>query len=1169
MVVTVITPHDLHRSNPSNAADALSSGLSPISFDQRDRAHNAGYKLSPESSSVISSPPPPIHISLPRRSDTYPPPFESNELDHAGPSHAASRPIPPPPNPRRHRSGILMSRVRAANGSSIKMKTTVSGSKSHGDLLSVVETIDDDLVEDDEMEELDEEDDFDKDESLRRRRLRGRSNDGWKRIVSEGGRQESTNEGDEASFWDNSARYYHHLHSHPSSRTGSITASPEPSPVASHSASPIIAPRSLSLPQNSTGPPLQGISKSLSPNQQFLQSRLPPTFPNCPNGTVQETHFQEHFCPAAMIFTPTTQEWKDFQAMPEWKTLHESKEEATFSGGSSEDAAKNQHSRHTSLESDSDKFLSVRPALRSTISAEYLGPEDYHTPDPGSPSSKSGEIDDSAKPSFRPNVISPSPVICPTDRMANPVVPFDFSSTAEESQVPDGRIMSHSALGLENTAPTLSSNDHVPSSDHPPPPARWNSIGSRDSLRVVHEPEAPALPRTKTKRELEREKLLKMVDEELEAENQLASKNDGWGGGVQQIGSGLGLDHVKSNSTGNIQPVKPIQEEKMLVPDVRIDPDALERPSSADPVESSKRGMQPSNPFDSGFSQAQSKLNHKTSLSPVHPFKPSPLNAEPIVAEDAHSYPSTASVTPHDTTPTAEIPPPVFPEPAATSLDSIRDYARGLAPPGSPRPGDAIPPKSPRSTRKRDTNRVSLVAGRVVQPFTLPASTSLPASSKPPDSPSLQAFSPFRSPALSRPSSAALHHPSFSRLDSTLSIAPSTGVPSECGTPTEEKAGGMGGRGIDDYVILKEAGKGAYGLVMRAKLKGPKGEPVGDEVIIKYIIKARILADCWKKHKVLGPIPVEIHVMDQLRHLLYTPPRHMNPWDPARSRSGAIKPDGASRSDSEAVSTLGAPGSPGSGSENGRLFTSTQKHIAEEIKSSPQRGHPNICKLVDFFEDKEFYYLVMPCFGNGMDLFDRVESQPSGLESFEVRSLIGQLSDAVQFLHANGIVHRDIKDENVILDGSGHCQLIDFGSAAHWRPGKKWDTFSGTLHYASPEILRGEMYGGKEQDIWALGVVTYVLLVGETPFSELPDEVLHGLVPDSKAYAALMDRCGAGHEEEGEESDGGGKLRDAADLVMRCMEPEVGDRPSAEVLLEHRYLRGRDGWIGKKGWVKV
>ncbi len=75
----------------------------------------------------------------------------------------------------------------------------------------------------------------------------------------------------------------------------------------------------------------------------------------------------------------------------------------------------------------------------------------------------------------------------------------------------------------------------------------------------------------------------------------------------------------------------------------------------------------------------------------------------------------------------------------------------------------------------------------------------------------------------------------------------------------------MEGGGIDEYVILSDAGKGAYGLVVRAKIKDPSGEPVGvssvsrdiilhtailikkDEVIIKYIIKTRILADCWKK----------------------------------------------------------------------------------------------------------------------------------------------------------------------------------------------------------------------------------------------------------------------------------------------------------------------------------
>jgi protein-serine/threonine kinase len=213
--------------------------------------------------------------------------------------------------------------------------------------------------------------------------------------------------------------------------------------------------------------------------------------------------------------------------------------------------------------------------------------------------------------------------------------------------------------------------------------------------------------------------------------------------------------------------------------------------------------------------------------------------------------------------------------------------------------------------------------------------------------------------------------------------------------------------------------------------------------------------------------------------------------------------------------------------------------------------------------------VVMPRYGTGVDLFDRVESQPDGLDPFEVRSLLGQLADAVRFLHSNGIVHRDIKDENVILDGTGRCQLIDFGSSAHWRPGKRWDTFSGTLHYASPEILRGEMYSGKEQDIWALGVVSYVLLVGETPFSELPDEVLVGLTADSSAEEALDARCGGKNKDEGMEDDGGGRLEDAADLVRRCLEMESGDRPNADVLCQHRYLRGEGGWTGKKGWITM
>ncbi len=210
--------------------------------------------------------------------------------------------------------------------------------------------------------------------------------------------------------------------------------------------------------------------------------------------------------------------------------------------------------------------------------------------------------------------------------------------------------------------------------------------------------------------------------------------------------------------------------------------------------------------------------------------------------------------------------------------------------------------------------------------------------------------------------------------------------------------------------------------------------------------------------------------------------------------------------------------------------------------------------------------VVMPRFGVGLDLFDRVESAPDGLPPFEIRSLLGQLSDALAFLHVNGIVHRDIKDENVILDGHGRAQLIDFGSAAHWRPSRKWDTFSGTLDYASPEILRGEMYSGKEQDVWALGVVSYVLVCGETPFLTA-DEAQAGLDYDSRAYAALAERCEGEHSDDVLEADGGGRMENAMDLVKRCLEMQPMDRPPAEALMRHRFLQGMGGWTGHRGWM--
>lgn len=365
-------------------------------------------------------------------------------------------------------------------------------------------------------------------------------------------------------------------------------------------------------------------------------------------------------------------------------------------------------------------------------------------------------------------------------------------------------------------------------------------------------------------------------------------------------------------------------------------------------------------------------------------------------------------------------------------------------------------------------------------------------------------------------------------------------------------------RGIGEYTVLKEIGRGAYGVVQLARLSDPLyGQPappqgaVGETVVIKYIVKSRILADCWRRHRALGTIPTEIHVMDQLRRLPYPPPRSWPPWSPE-----VLMP--------ERFGELGTP----------------EESIsrAQGVNVGEPLYHPNLTHMLDFFEDAEYYYLVMRRFGQGQDVFDFVESSAGGLRMREVRCIAGQLSSSLVFLHEHGMVHRDIKDENVILDGAQlHAQLIDFGSAAHRSRSlrKRFDTFSGTLEYAAAEILRGESYDGPAQDMWAWGVVLYVLLCGECPFWNGEEALCALQDPRSRPAETLRKRAALGdiaHGEDGEQdvhADGGGTVADAIELIYLCLGVEPDSRPSARQVCTHRFFAGHQGWTGPQGWSRI
>ncbi|XP_034021407.1 serine/threonine-protein kinase pim-3-like [Thalassophryne amazonica] len=119
------------------------------------------------------------------------------------------------------------------------------------------------------------------------------------------------------------------------------------------------------------------------------------------------------------------------------------------------------------------------------------------------------------------------------------------------------------------------------------------------------------------------------------------------------------------------------------------------------------------------------------------------------------------------------------------------------------------------------------------------------------------------------------------------------------------------------------------------------------------------------------------------------------------------------------------------------------------------------------------------------DLFDYIERKGGFLEEKEAKNIMHQLVKAAVELHRNGVFHRDIKDENVLLDwsdGELQARFIDFGCGTRAMEGH-YDRFKGTRDYAPPEYIQLKRYRASPTTVWQLGVLMYGLLEGNEPFA--------------------------------------------------------------------------------------
>uniref|UniRef100_A0A7S4QNH5 non-specific serine/threonine protein kinase n=1 Tax=Alexandrium monilatum TaxID=311494 RepID=A0A7S4QNH5_9DINO len=273
-----------------------------------------------------------------------------------------------------------------------------------------------------------------------------------------------------------------------------------------------------------------------------------------------------------------------------------------------------------------------------------------------------------------------------------------------------------------------------------------------------------------------------------------------------------------------------------------------------------------------------------------------------------------------------------------------------------------------------------------------------------------------------------------------------------------------------------------------------------------------------------------------------------------------------SRHLNDAYRTLGNLGKGGFGSVfRVRHLATSEERAVKVIRKPPDAGdldrvllevalliqldHPNIMKFHEYFEDKNFVCLVTElCMGGNLG---ELNVQDNTMD--EIRLLFRDVVGAVAYLHSKGIAHRDLKFQNCLLTAADHChrpvaKLIDFGLSSVRRPGDasgRWMKEPvGTVAFVAPEVLSDTHYG-PECDVWSIGIMLYIVLTDQHPFTDRAPAVSGVLVHAIKRGPMRLGPL-----------DGASADSDARDLLLKLLRKDPHKRLDARTALAHRFIRG-------------